>query len=129
MFYENFARVCKERHTSPSRACIDAGLGVSRASNWKKSGALPKQDELEKLANVLKCDVADFFRSETVPRFHTAYDALAYRQAVDDSGAETAPLSEDEDYVVTLMRAMTKRQRALFMVSVYDFEEAQGVEP
>ena len=155
MFYDNFERVCKERKSNPSRACLDAGMKVNRPANWKATGALPKQDELERLAKVLKCEVADFFRSETAPpKFHTVYDALAYQSCKDDeayksalermTSFETGVADEhigcmsykgelyfpdtDEVYVVDLMGRLSRRQRHEFMDLVYDFADERGLD-
>lgn len=155
MFYDNFERVCKERKSNPSRACLDAGMKANRPANWKATGALPKQDELERLAKVLKCEVADFFRSETAPpKFHTVYDALAYQSCKDTeaynsalermTSFETGVADEyadcmsykgelffpdsDEVYVVDLMGRLGRRQRHEFMDLVYDFVDERGLD-
>ena len=121
VFYDNFERICKERGTSPSRCCHDAGMGTSRAANWKKSGALPKQDELDRLAAVLDCEVADFFRTETKARYRSYEEA---RAAADEAErAARASLTEDENYVVDLMRSLERRSLHDFMTLVYDFED------
>lgn len=64
MFWDNFERICKQASKSPSGVCVAVGIGQNRPSNWKKTGTLPKQDELEKLADYLGCTVADFFKDE-----------------------------------------------------------------
>ena len=64
MFYENFERICEMRGIKPSRACLEAGMKANRSANWKTSNALPKQEELYALADVLTCTVADFFTDD-----------------------------------------------------------------
>lgn len=121
MFYDNFKRVCEERGTSPSRACMEAGMKANRSSAWKASGALPKQDELDRLAAVLDCEVADFFRTETKARYRSYEEA---RAAADEAErAARASLTEDENYVVDLMRSLDRRSFHEFMTTVYDFED------
>lgn len=141
MFYENFDRICKERGTSPSRACVDAGMKQSRAANWKATKALPKQDELQKLANVLRCDVADFFRGETAPRFHTAEDAIRYsiwqQEQRDYAAARTemepsehrpgVELSDDEEYVIWFMRTLSRIDRHRFLDSLFEMQGNLGL--
>lgn len=148
VFYENFERVCKERNISPSRACIEAGMRANRAANWKTSGALPKQEELQSLADVLNCDVADFFRSRTGAKFHTAYDALMYQEleeqrrryaeGLTDIDPDPDPMYDvedtilveaesDEGYVVSLMHRMSRRQIHDFMELVFDFADRNGL--
>ena len=121
MFYDNFKRVCEERGTSPSRACMEAGMKANRSSAWKASGALPKQDGLDRLAAVLDCEVADFFRTETKARYRSYEEAGA---AADEAErAARASLTEDENYVVDLMRSLDRRSFHEFMTLVYDFED------
>lgn len=121
MFYDNFERVCAEQRLKPSRACIMAGLKSGRAANWKKSGALPSQEELKLLADVLKCEVADFFRPETKRIHSTSQDALAAMAMRElEPGGD---LDENERELLRIYRKCDNRQRALFMVSTYKFEE------
>ena len=126
MFYENFQRICKERKTSPSGACVEAGMKANRSSAWKASGALPKQDELAKLAEVLDCEVADFFREKTKARYRSYEEA---RAAADEAErAARAALTEDEVYVVEMMRSLDRRSLHDFMTIVYDFSDSHGGE-
>lgn len=121
MFFDNFERICHEQHTTPSGACLMAGLDKNRSSNWKKSGALPKQGELQRLADVLKCEVADFFRPETKRIHSTSQDALAAMAMRElEPGGD---LDENERELLRIYRKCDNRQRALFMVSTYKFEE------
>lgn len=67
MFWGNFTRICEENGTNPSSVCLQAGMGKNRPYNWK-TGTLPKQEEMSKLAAVLNCTVADFFKGKDEPR-------------------------------------------------------------
>lgn len=126
VFYDNFERVCAERGIKPSRACSLAGLKTQRATNWKSSGALPKQEELSRLAEVLECDVADFFREKTKARFRNSQEALEYAAAVEE--AEAGGLTDDERDLLSFYRSLDRRGRAEFTICVMDFAEAHGVE-
>lgn len=155
MFFDNFQRVCDERGVKPGRVCLNIGLSKNASSNWKSNHTIPKEDVLEKLAAELKCEVADFFRSETAPpKFHTVYDALAYQSCKDDeayksalermTAPETGVADEhigcmsykgelyfpdtDEVYVVDLMGRLSRRQRHEFMDLVYDFADERGLD-
>ena len=155
MFFDNFQRVCDERGVKPGRVCLNIGLSKNASSNWKSNHTIPKEDVLEKLAAELKCEVADFFRPETAPpKFHTAYDALAYQSCKDDEAYKSAlerttsfgtgvadehigcmsykgelyfP-DTDEVYVVDLMGRLSRRQRHEFMDLVYDFADERGLD-
>lgn len=37
MFYEHFVNLCRERHLTPSRAAIEAGLSKSTVTKWKNA--------------------------------------------------------------------------------------------
>ena len=116
MFYENFVRVCKERRTTPSRACLDAGMGKNRSSNWKTNGTIPKQDELQKLAEVLDCDVSDFFSDHTGPRYTTAYDSQQYHDLLKENeelAGEVVRLKQqviDEEALAEELRGLVSEQ-------------------
>lgn len=96
----------------------------------------------------MKCDVADFFRSHTGVKFHTAYDALMYQELEDqrrryaegltDIDPDPDPMDDvedtivveaesDEGYVVSLMHRMSRRQIHGFMELVFDFADRNGL--
>jgi transcriptional regulator with XRE-family HTH domain len=60
MFYEQFAKICKERGETPSSIVQQLGLSTSKVTAWK-NGSIPKASLLEALAGILKVKVADFF--------------------------------------------------------------------
>lgn len=125
MFWENFDRICRSRGTTPSGACVAVGIGKNRPTNWKKTGALPKQDEMELLANYLACNVADFFTDRT----HRTYEQMVEEQLATGEWevAEHEGLDERELEFISVYSLCSKRQRAELMLKVYEFADENGI--
>ena len=89
MFWDNFERISKQAGKSPSGVCVAVGIGQNRPSNWKKHGTLPKQDELQTLADYLGCTVADFFKDDET-RENDQFSQLLQKKLsdVDDDSVE-----------------------------------------
>lgn len=66
MFYDNLVALCVKYNTTPSRVAIAIGLNKSSASNWKKTGQLPTDVNLQKLADYFSVSV-DFLLNGTQP--------------------------------------------------------------
>ena len=66
MFYDNLVTLCVKHNTTPSRVAIAIGLNKSSASNWKKTGQLPTDVNLQKLADYFSVSV-DFLLNGTQP--------------------------------------------------------------
>lgn len=64
MFYDNLVTLCVKHNTTPSRVAIAIGLNKSSASNWKKTGQLPTDVNLQKLADYFSVSV-DFLLNGT----------------------------------------------------------------
>lgn len=85
-FFENFERICKAKGTSPSAAALSIGRSKNASSNWKLNGTIPKEDELEALAEHLGCHVSDFFIPE--PQTKRGKDYMTYYMLMLDSENE-----------------------------------------
>lgn len=57
-FYDNFIALCNAKKVSPSRAAEDVGLSRAAPNGWK-SGAVPRDTQLKKLADYFGCTVED----------------------------------------------------------------------
>lgn len=51
MFFDIFSNLCKEKGVSKTRAAAEIGLSNSITTKWKKTGATPGGDTLEKVAD------------------------------------------------------------------------------
>lgn len=121
MFMSNFERICKMEGVSPSSAVLAIGRGKSAASDWKRNGTIPKEDELIALAEYLHCSVADFFADESRMRFGTSEES-----AVNALYAENAEdLDENEEELLRIYAECSTKQRNQLMMLVYDFEDKE----
>lgn len=57
MFYDIFEQLCKEKGVTVSRAALDMGLSKSAPIAWRKKGAAPSGDTLNKLADYFNVTV------------------------------------------------------------------------
>lgn len=72
-FYENFAKLCKQRNVKPSRVAEDCGINRSNVSNWKKNGYTPRADDLKKIAQYLGVSVGYLLETETEQEYSNGY--------------------------------------------------------
>lgn len=103
IFWTNFERICKDRKTFPSRVVRDElGLSGSKVTAWKNTGALPKEEVIVQLAEVLKCSPADFFYTEP-------------KQLEE-------PADDDEKDILEVYRRLDRKQKHEFMTMVYQYD-------
>lgn len=57
MFFDTFKELCENRGVSPKRAVTEMGLSNSLATKWKKTGATPSGETLEKIADYFEVTV------------------------------------------------------------------------
>lgn len=95
-FYENFERLCKASGKSPSAVVLSIGRSKNAASNWKLNDTIPKQDELEELAEALGCTVADFFKDEEEQKFDQLYRYFLLDLKANDKAVERGKKSIEE---------------------------------
>ncbi len=50
MFYDLFCDLCKEKGVSVTKATVDIGLSRTIGTKWKKTGATPNGETLNKIA-------------------------------------------------------------------------------
>ncbi|MCR1907490.1 helix-turn-helix domain-containing protein [Flavonifractor plautii] len=51
MFFDIFKLLCEKKGVSPKKATEDIGLSNSITTKWKKTGATPKGDTLQRIAD------------------------------------------------------------------------------
>lgn len=124
MFWDNFERICRTAGTTPSGACVAVGFGKNRPSNWKRTGTLPKQDELYILADYLECEIADFFKDwGTAPQ--GSWEAERMRR-IENEAKNTPSYTDLDDYeidMIRIYRSLSAKERAKLMTAVYEFDE------
>ena len=67
MFYDLFCRLCQEKGVSPTRAPIEIGLSRTIGTKWKKTGATPQGDTLQKIADYFGVSVDYLLGNEEKP--------------------------------------------------------------
>lgn len=109
-FADNLKRICQLKGTNPTTLCKELGLSTSKVSAWY-NGSLPKQEIMIQLAQKLECSVMDFFADE---------EDLAI--------TPPKPRDEDEEDILRVYRALSRRNKHEFMAMVYDFEARKELE-
>ena len=107
-FGKNLKRICNERGTSPTKLVVGLGYTNSKVNLWN-NGSLPKAEMLVRLAEALNCSVMDFFRTE------------------DEWGTQSQAIPEDDDEedILRIYRALSRRSKHEFMSMVYSFERKE----
>lgn len=50
MFYDRFKQLCDQKGVSCNKAALEIGLSNATQTKWKKTGATPRGDTLDKIA-------------------------------------------------------------------------------
>lgn len=103
-FADNINHICAERGANLT-SLVKEAKGSGSFTTAINKGSLPKEGEIEKMADLLGCTVADFF-----------------------SGSATtvsAPgLSDDELDLLRIFRALPRKERHKLLSCAYDLEDA-----
>lgn len=108
-FRENINRICAERGTYLSHVVRQVKGSASFTTNIN-NGSIPKESEMEAMAKVLGCSVADFFR-DTSDNPQVACEE---------------PADDDERDLLNIYRSLPRREKHEFMSRAYDYEKRQG---
>ena len=104
MFYDLFCRLCQEKGVSPTRATIEIGLSRTIGTKWKKTGATPQGDTLQKIADYFGVSVDYLLGNEEKPAGQEA-DELLKDELVAFYGEVKNDLDQDDiDDLKTFMR-------------------------
>lgn len=106
-FAENLKRICDCRGTTPTSLLKELGLSTSKVTLWN-NGSLPKYDLMRRLAEALNCSVQDFFAEQP----ECQNDPV---------------LTDDEQDILRVFRALDRRAKHEFMSMVYEYER-RGVQ-
>ena len=104
MFYDVFKRLCDEKGVSCNRAATEMGLSNATATKWKKTGATPQGDTLQKIADYFGVSVDYLLGNEEKPASQEA-DELLKDELVAFYGEVKNDLDQDDiDDLKTFMR-------------------------
>lgn len=63
MFKQNFIKLCKEKHVSPSAVCISCGLSNATFTSWTDD-SVPRPATLQKIADYFGVTPEDLLSSD-----------------------------------------------------------------
>ena len=115
-FAENLRRICKEKHTSPTKLVMELGLSTSKVNRWY-NGSIPKPEVMQMLAEKLGCTVMDFFQDDVNPTMVTVGNGLNNSTTV-----ELNVKDDDEKDILRIFRSLGRRERHDFMANVYKYD-------
>jgi len=96
MFFDIFYALCKEKGVSCKRAAEEIGLSNSITTKWKKTGATPNTETLNKIAKYFSVSVDYLAGNVSDPFFRLENDAIL-ADINDTSGYEKAPTLTKKD--------------------------------
>jgi transcriptional regulator with XRE-family HTH domain len=106
-FRENLNRICKERGTTLTQVVKKVGLSTSKVTAIN-NGSIPKEDIMLDLAKELDCSIMDFFADEGEVQ-------------------RVKPTDEDEEDILRIYRALSRKHRHEVMSYLYRLEDGKEV--
>jgi transcriptional regulator with XRE-family HTH domain len=67
MFYDNYCVLCEMKKVTPTKAAKAVGLSAAAPTKWKKTGASPSAETLQKLAAYFGITVDELLGKEKQP--------------------------------------------------------------
>jgi len=67
MFYDNYCVLCEMKKVTPTKAAKAVGLSAAAPTKWKKTGASPSAETLQKLAVYFGITVDELLGKEKQP--------------------------------------------------------------
>ncbi len=117
MFFDNYDRLCRDRGSNPSAIASRIGLARSTPASWKANGTIPKQDILDKLAEELGCQVADFF-VDNVDNSVNNINSKNYNNS-------SRNITTEEDELIQIYRSLsTRKEKLTFILGSYDLADS-----
>ena len=65
MFYDRFKKLCDQRGVSCNKAALEIGLSNATPTKWKKTGATPSGDTLDRIAVYFGVSVSKLLGEDT----------------------------------------------------------------
>lgn len=110
MFFDIFDALCKKNRISCKKAAEDIGLSNSITTKWKKTGATPSGDTLQKIALYFNVSTDYLLGKDSTP------DAAVKHDILDDVDVafygEFRELTEDDKETVRDMVRIMRERRA-----------------
>lgn len=64
MFYDRFRELCQQKGVSCNRAALEMGLSNATPTKWKKTGATPNVETLQRIADYFGVSTSSLLGSE-----------------------------------------------------------------
>lgn len=123
-FIVNLDRICKSKGLSITKMLKEMGWSTSKVTLWN-NGSLPKMDTIEKIAEYLGVPVSEFFIDPDAPFPGDPQEILNAKRVAESYGVSTPKeeLSEDEQDIIAIFRACTRREQHEIMAMMYKYEK------
>ena len=106
---DRFCRLCQEKGVSPTRATVEIGLSRTIGTKWKKTGATPQGDTLQKIADYFGVSVDYLLGNEKSPA-NTSEDDILDEIDVGFYGEYKELDDDDKEAVRDFVRVMRERR-------------------
>lgn len=113
MFYDRFKKLCDAKGISCNKAALEIGLSNATPTKWKKTGATPGGDTLDKIAAYFDVST-DFLLGKEEQKKSAVSDLLAEKE---NSPGELT-LTEGEMELLELFRLVPEDQQPVVLAMI-----------
>lgn len=110
MFYDRFKQLCDQKGVSCNKAALEIGLSNATPTKWKKTGATPIGETLDRIAAYFNVSTDYLLGKDSTP------DASVKHDVLDDVDVafygEFRELTEDDKETVRDMVRVMRERRA-----------------
>lgn len=111
MFYDKFKQLCDDRGISCNKAALEIGLSNATPTKWKKTGATPAGETLDRIAAYFKVTTDYLLGKEKTPTVSSERDIL---DEIDVAFyGDFKELSEDDKETLRAMARVMRERRTV----------------
>ena len=123
MFYDLFCQLCHDKGVSVTRATVDMGLSRTIGSKWKRTGATPNGETLNRIAEYFGVTADYLLSGNEAEKHHATQSAI---DAVDDELREYLDELRSRPEQRLLFSVTKNATRSQIEAIVRMIEEMQG---
>ena len=82
MFYDRFKQLCEQRGISCNKAALEIGLSNATPTKWRKTGAIPTGDTLDRIAQYFGVTTDFLLGNEKMPLVNKDEELTEYLQVL-----------------------------------------------
>ena len=116
MFYDRFKQLCNQKGVSCNKAALEIGLSNATPTKWKKTGATPAGETLDKIAEYFSVTTDYLLGKETEKAPTAAGERPGSHDVLDDVDiafyGDYKELTEDDKETVRDMVRVMRERRA-----------------